>query len=172
MQERLEKIRLLLLDVDGVLTDGGIILDDAGKQTKTVHVRDGHGMKMLQRTGVQIGIITGRTSQVVEHRMRELGIDLVYQGVKDKLEPFGRICRDLQLDAEQIAYMGDDVVDLPILRRAGFAATVSDASDDVKPFVHYVSRYGGGRGAVREICEMIIRAQGRWDEVTARYFEA
>jgi len=172
MEERLSKIRLLLLDVDGVLTDGGITLNDAGEQTKTFHVRDGHGMKLLQRIGVRIGIITGRSSQVVEHRMRELGVDLVFQGVRDKLEPFERICSDLQLENDQVAYLGDDVVDLPILRRVGFAATVADACEEIKPYVHYVTRCAGGRGAVREICDLIIRAQGKWDEVMARYFQA
>lgn len=172
MEERLSKIRLLLLDVDGVLTDGGITLNDAGEQTKTFHVRDGHGMKLLQRSGVRIGIITGRSSQVVEHRMRELGVDLVFQGVRDKLEPFERICSDLQLENDQVAYLGDDVVDLPILRRVGFAATVADACEEIKPYVHYVTRCAGGRGAVREICDLIIRAQGKWDEVMARYFQA
>jgi 3-deoxy-D-manno-octulosonate 8-phosphate phosphatase (KDO 8-P phosphatase) len=171
MQERLGKIKLLLLDVDGVLTDGRIVINDAGQETKSFDVRDGHGMKLLQRSGVRIGIITGRRSAVVEHRMRELGIDLVYQGVKDKLVPFLEILASQNLSAEQIAYVGDDVVDLPILRRVGFAATVADGCPDLKPHLHYVCRHGGGRGAVREVCELILKAQGFWESLTARYFQ-
>lgn len=169
MQSKLEPIKLLLLDVDGVLTDGGITLSDGGEQSKTFHVRDGHGLKLLQRIGVQVGIITGRSSQVVELRAAELGISLVYQGVKNKLEPYQEILAAQGLSDRQIAYVGDDIVDLPILRRVGFAATVADADAEVLERVDFISRYGGGRGAVREICELIIRAQGRWAELMARY---
>lgn len=171
MQARLEKIKLLLLDVDGVLTDGRIIINDGGQETKCFDVRDGHGMKLLQRSGVRIGIITGRSSKVVEHRMRELGIELVYQGVKDKLAPFQEILARYRLTPEQIAYVGDDLVDLPILKRVGFSATVADGCEELKPLVHHVTRHRGGRGAVREICEMILRANGFWDDLTARYFQ-
>jgi 3-deoxy-D-manno-octulosonate 8-phosphate phosphatase (KDO 8-P phosphatase) len=170
MDARLKKIKLLLLDVDGVLTDGRIILNDRGEETKAFNVRDGHGLKMLQRAGVEIGIITGRHSRVVAHRMRELGITLVVQGAKNKLDPFMQILAEQKLDPEQVAYVGDDVVDLPILRRVGFAATVADASDDVKPHVHFVSSFPGGGGAVRNICEMLLKAQGKWELMVARYY--
>lgn len=169
MDERLKKIKLLLLDVDGVLTDGRIILNDRGEETKAFNVRDGHGLKMLQRVGVDVGIITGRHSRVVAHRMRELGITLIVQGAKNKLDPFTQILAAQGLSPEQVAYVGDDVVDLPILRRVGFAATVADASEDVKPLVHYVSTFPGGGGAVRDICEMLLKAQGKWDALVARY---
>lgn len=170
MEERLHHIRLLLLDVDGVLTDGRIIYDDRGVEFKAFDVKDGHGIKLLQRAGLQVGIITGRQSPVVEIRARELGIDLVYQGVKDKLVPYREILLKLGLRDEEVAYVGDDVVDLPILRRVGFAATVADAVPEIEPYVHYVATRRGGRGAVREICDLLLKGGGHWDEVVLRYF--
>ena len=170
MRERLEKIRLLLLDVDGVMTDGRIIYDDRGGETKAFDVKDGHGIKLLQRAGIRVGIITGRQSAVVDRRAQELGIELVYQGAKDKLVPFLEILQKTGLGVEQIAYMGDDLPDLPILRRVGFAVTVADALDDVRPHVHYVTQRPGGRGAVREVCDLLLKESGRWDSVSGRYF--
>lgn len=170
MQDKLEKIRLLLLDVDGVLTDGRIIYDDQGGETKAFDVKDGHGMKLLQRAGIRIGIITGRQSPVVDRRARELGIDLVYQGAKDKLVPFREILERTGLAAEQVAYVGDDYPDLPVLRQVGFAVTVADALDELKPLVDYVTSRPGGRGAVREVCDLLLRGTGRWEDVSARYF--
>jgi len=170
MRERLCQIRLFLLDVDGVMTDGRIIFDDRGGETKAFDVKDGHGIKLLQRAGIRVGIITGRQSPVVDRRALELGIELVYQGAKDKLVPFKEILHSTGLGAAAVAYVGDDVVDLPILRRVGFAATVADAHEDVKPHVHYVSKHPGGRGAVREICDLLLKETGRWESVTARYF--
>ena len=171
MRERCRAIRLLLLDVDGVLTDGRIVYDDHGVETKFFDVKDGHGLKLLQRAGVRIGIITGRQSRLVELRAAELGIDILYQGVKDKLEPYRAILAELDLQDAEVAYVGDDVVDLPILRRVGFAATVADAVEDVKPYVHYVCRRPGGRGAVREVCDLLLKESGAWGEVTARYLD-
>ena len=170
MRERCRKIRLLLLDVDGVLTDGRIVYDDHGVETKAFDVKDGHGLKLLQRAGVRIGIITGRQSRLVEVRAAELGIDILYQGVKDKLEPYRQILTEYGLRDEEVAYVGDDVVDLPVLRRVGFSAAVADAVDDVKPYVAYVCSRAGGRGAVREVCDLLLKESGAWDEVTARYF--
>lgn len=170
MRERLLPIRLLLLDVDGVMTDGRITFDDHGVETKSFDVKDGHGIKLLQRAGIQVGIITGRQSRVVEVRARELGIEILFQGVRDKLVPYRELLDSLSLQDQQIAYVGDDVVDLPILRRVGFAATVADAVADVKPLVHYVTVRPGGRGAVREICDLILKETGCWPGVTARYF--
>lgn len=171
MMTRLARIRLLLLDVDGILTDGRIIYDDRGGETKGFNVRDGHGMKMLQRYGIRMGIITGRQSPVVERRAAELGVEIVYQAAKDKLIPFREILARTALDPEQIAYMGDDVVDLPILLRVGFAATAADAHEDVRPHVHFVSRHPGGGGAVREVCDLLLRAGGHWDEAMGRYLD-
>lgn len=171
MQERLAKIRLLLLDVDGIMTDGRIVYDNNGIETKSFDVKDGHGLKLLQRAGIRIGIITGRQSEVVAFRARELDIDILYQGVKDKLVPYREILDNLGLGEEEVAYMGDDVVDLPILRRVGFAATVADAVPEVLPLVHYVTGKNGGRGAVREVCDLILKEGGHWEGVTARYFQ-
>lgn len=171
MDAKMAKIKLLLLDVDGVLTDGRIIYDNQGNELKAFDVKDGHGLKMLQRAGIAVGIITGRKSQVVANRAAELGIDILYQGALSKLEPYREILAHHKLAEEQIAYVGDDVVDLPILRRVGFSATVADAVPEVLPRVDYVASRPGGRGAVREICDMLIKASGRWEELTARYFD-
>ncbi len=170
MRERLRRIRLLLLDVDGVLTDGRIIYDAQGIETKAFDVKDGHGLKLLQRSGVQVGIITGRQSEVVDIRARELGIDIVYQGAKDKLVPFEEILQKLQLTADEVAYMGDDLPDLPVLRRAGWAVAPLDAVGEIKPYVHYVTSRPGGRGAVREVCDLLLQENGCWPELTSRYF--
>lgn len=170
MEERLKSIKLLLLDVDGVMTDGRIVFDNNGVETKAFDVKDGHGLKLVQRAGIRVGILTGRDSHVTRVRAKELGIDLVVQGAKEKLPPYLEILRNLQLTDSEAAYMGDDVVDLPVLRRVGFSATVSDAVEEVKPLVHYVASRPGGRGAVREVCDLILRGSGRWDDVTSRYF--
>lgn len=171
MEERLKKISLLLLDVDGILTDGRIVFDNNGIETKAFDVKDGHGLKLLQRVGIRVGLITGRQSEVTRHRAKELGIDIVHQGAKEKLIPYRQIMAELALADEQVAYMGDDVIDLPVLRRVGFSATVADACEEVKPYVHYVTNRSGGRGAVREVCDLILKGSGRWREATARYFE-
>ncbi|PLY03642.1 MAG: phenylphosphate carboxylase subunit delta [Desulfuromonas sp.] len=170
MQERLNKIELLLLDVDGVLTDGRIIYGNDGQETKAFDVKDGHGLKLVQRTGIKVGIITGRQSKIVAARAEELGIEIVYQGCRDKLEPYEEILAQTGLSDEHVAYVGDDVVDLPVLTRVGFSATVADAVEDVKGYVDYVSERSGGRGAVREICDLILKQSGRWDSVAGRYF--
>ncbi|WP_298435572.1 HAD family hydrolase [Geobacter sp.] len=170
MEERLAKIRLLLLDVDGVLTDGRIIFDSNGVESKFFNVKDGHGIKMIQRAGIQVGIISGRESLVVTNRAAELGISLVYQRALDKLSPYLDILDKTGLDDVQVAFVGDDVIDIPVLRRVGFAAAPADAVADVFPHVHFTTRNRGGWGAVREICDLLLRGQGKWDEVTARYF--
>lgn len=171
MAADLSKIKLLLLDVDGVLTDGRITYDSEGGESKSFDVKDGHGLKLLQRAGIRVGIITGRQSAIVARRAEELGIELVYQGAKDKSLPFNEIMQKLALAPEEIAYVGDDIVDLPVMRKVGFAATVADAVDDVKPFADMVTKLPGGRGAVREICEFILKESGRWPAVTHHYFE-
>lgn len=171
MSADLTKIKLLLLDVDGVMTDGRIIYGNDGEEVKAFDVKDGHGLKLIQRAGIKVGIITGRQSRIVEKRAAELGIDIVYQGAKVKLEPFQEILEKLSLSPEEIAYVGDDVVDLPVMRKVGFAATVADAVEDVKPYADMVTTRCGGRGAVREICDFILKESGRWAEVAQRYFE-
>lgn len=171
MSPDLSKVKLLLLDVDGVMTDGRIIYDNAGGESKAFDVKDGHGIKLLQRAGLLVGIITGRQSALVAHRAAELGIELVYQGVKDKRLPFNEILEKLNLKPMEVAYVGDDIVDLPVMRQVGFAVTVADASDDVKPYAHMITKRCGGRGAVREVCDFLLKESGRWSSVTQHYFE-
>lgn len=169
MNERLAQIQLLLLDVDGVMTDGGIIYDGNGLETKIFNVKDGHGIKMLQRAGIEVGIITGRSSVVVDVRARELGIELVYQGALRKLESYEDVKLKTGLADSQIAYMGDDVIDVPVMRRVGFAAAPQDALAEAKRAAHYIASLSGGRGAVREVCDLILKGRGAWDEIAARY---
>jgi 3-deoxy-D-manno-octulosonate 8-phosphate phosphatase (KDO 8-P phosphatase) len=169
MDEKLAGIRLLLLDVDGVMTDGGIIYDGNGMETKVFNVKDGHGIKMLQRHGIEVGIITGRTSQVVDIRARELGIELVYQGALKKLESYRDVKQKTGLNDKQIAYVGDDVIDVPVMRRVIFAAAPADALLEARNAAHYVTSCAGGRGAVREVCDLILKGRGLWDEVAVRY---
>ena len=170
MEERLKKIKLLILDVDGVLTDGRIIFDSNGIESKFFNVKDGHGIKMLQRSGVEVGIISGRESQVVYNRAVELGIGQVYQKALDKLVPYRQMLEATGLTDEEVDFMGDDVIDIPILKRVGFAAAPADAVNEVLPFVQFVSKNRGGWGAVREVCDLILKGQGTWDAVTSRYY--
>lgn len=160
IMEKARNIRLVIFDVDGVLTDGSLFIGDDGQEYKAFNSRDGHGMKMLQKSGVGIAIITGRTSEVVRHRIRDLGILHVYQGQQDKNVAFEELLKNLQLSPEQIAYVGDDVVDLPVMTRVGFAVAVQDAHFMVKQHAHWQTPSGGGRGAARDVCELIMEAQG------------
>lgn len=169
IKEKLKKIKMLILDVDGVMTDGRIIMDDTGREIKNFNVRDGHGLKVLQRYGVKVAILTGRKSKVVEHRAKDLEIKYVYQKVYNKKEVFGEILKKHKLSADEVAFVGDDIVDVPVLKMVGFSVAVADALDIVKKSVIYVSPYQGGKGAVREICDMILQAQGKWPEIAARY---
>lgn len=170
LEERLARVDLLLLDVDGVLTDGRVVLDDNGVESKAFDVRDGHGLKLLQRAGVGVGLVTGRRSRVVELRAAELGIDEVHQGVKDKLRVVRQILTRREVAPGQVAYVGDDVVDLPVMLQVGVAVTVADAPSYMRERAHWVTAADGGRGAVREVCEALLRARGCWEELTARYF--
>jgi len=170
MEERLQKIKLLVLDVDGVMTDGRIIFDSNGVESKFFNVKDGHGIKMAQRAGIEIGIISGRQSRVVANRAAELGIVHVYQKAMDKLVPYLDILEKTGLDDSRVAFMGDDVIDIPLLRRVGFAAAPADAVEEVLPHVHFVTKNRGGWGAVREVCDLLIKGQGAWETITARYF--
>ena len=166
---RIDKIRLLMLDVDGVLTDGRIIIDDSGQESKNFDVKDGHGLKLIMRYGIDVVLLTGRTSKVVIHRANDLGIREVYQGIKNKIEFFHKFISEKGVKLEEVAYVGDDVVDIPILKRVGFSIAVKDAVDEVKKKVDYITEKPGGRGAVREICDLILRGQGKWEEVARRY---
>jgi 3-deoxy-D-manno-octulosonate 8-phosphate phosphatase (KDO 8-P phosphatase) len=164
-------IRLVAFDVDGVMTDGGLCYTDSGEEFKIFNARDGHGMKMLQESGVKIAIITSRQSRAVELRARNLGVDFLHQGVSAKLETFQSMLTSLGLDLSAASYMGDDVIDLPVLRRCGLAISVPDAPAIVREHVHYITHARGGHGAVREATEFIMHAQGtlqaRLDEYLA-----
>lgn len=159
LRERASKIRMLILDVDGVLTDGKLYFDHDGKEMKAFNTRDGMGIKTLQRVGIEVAVITGRQSGAVTHRMAQLGVRHVYQGREDKLDVFLDLLRITGLDAGQVCFAGDDWIDLPVLMRAGLAVTVADAEDYVKQQVHWITRHNGGDGAVREICNLILAAQ-------------
>jgi len=169
IKEKLKKIKILILDVDGVLTDGRIIMDDEGREIKNFHVRDGHGIKVLQRYGIKVALLTGRQSKVVERRAKDLEIKDVYQKVYNKKEVFEKILKKHKISADAAAFIGDDIIDIPVLKSVGFSAAVADAVDAVKKSVDYVAKNSGGLGEVREICEMILQAQGQWPEIAAKY---
>lgn len=164
----LEKITLLLLDCDGVLTDGTIYFDSQGFELKAFHTHDGAGLKYLQRAGLKAAILSGRDSAPVEARARELGIE-AFQGEKDKAAAYERIKAHFGVTDEQVCYVADDLTDIPVLRRAGYAVAVPDARPEVKQLAHYVTTAAGGRGAVREVVELILKAQGKWAGVIKRY---
>ncbi len=168
---RARKIKLIAFDVDGIMTDGTLFLADDGQEYKGFNSLDGHGLKMLKGSGVELAIITGRKSRVVEHRAKNLGIEIVHQGAHDKLAVYEALCRDLAIACKDTAYMGDDVVDLPVMRRAGLAITVPAAPELVKAYSHYTTTRDGGRGAVREACEFLMRAQGTLDAALAPYLK-
>lgn len=170
MRSRVLPVRMMIFDVDGVLTDGRVIIHDDGTETKAFDVQDGHGIKLLQRAGLEVALITGRFCRAVEHRARGLGIQRVYQDSKVKLEVYQRILDETGLKDDAVGYMGDDLIDIPVMRRVGFSVAVPNASSHVLPYAHYVTRASGGWGACREVCELILRAQGLWESVTARYF--
>jgi 3-deoxy-D-manno-octulosonate 8-phosphate phosphatase (KDO 8-P phosphatase) len=172
MQDILDKaarIRLLIFDVDGVLTDGSLFVGDDGQEYKAFHSQDGHGIKMLIKHGVTVAIITGRTSKVVEHRMANLGIEHVYQGQLEKLPAYEKLAGDLGISAAETAYVGDDVVDLPVMRRVGLAIAVQDAHPLVRTHSHWQTPRCGGRGAARDVCEMLLEAKGVLDQEMSSY---
>jgi 3-deoxy-D-manno-octulosonate 8-phosphate phosphatase (KDO 8-P phosphatase) len=169
LQERCAGIELLVLDVDGVLTDGRIIYADDGTEVKHFHVRDGAGLKLWEHAGKQAAVITGRTSRVVVVRAAEIGIRHVVQGAVEKLPSYRQVLETTGCRPEQVCYVGDDVPDIPLLRRCGLAVAVADACTDVFADVHYVTRTPGGGGAVREVIELILRCQGHWQRLLERY---
>jgi 3-deoxy-D-manno-octulosonate 8-phosphate phosphatase (KDO 8-P phosphatase) len=169
LAERIKPLRLIAFDVDGVLTDGGLYLSDSGEEFKRFNSLDGHGLKMLKASGLELAIITGRTSKCVALRARNLGITRLYQGVEDKLAAMQSLLAELKLAPEAAAYMGDDVVDLPVLSRVGLALSVPAAPQVVRDHAHYVSQREGGHGAVREVCELILVTQNTLDAQLAPY---
>ncbi len=170
VQQRAKSVRMLIMDVDGVLTDGRIIYTSGGEEIKHFNVRDGFGIRLAHRVGLKTAIITARYSEAVTHRSRELEISEVCQNALKKLPAYEQIIKDGGLTDEQVAYIGDDLVDLPLFRRVGLAAAVADAHPEVKQAAHYVTQLPGGKGAVRELVELILKAQDTWQEATSRYF--
>ena len=171
LAERCRRIELLVLDVDGVLTDGGIVYSDSGAELKQFHVRDGSGLKAWKLAGKPSAVITGRTSRVVEVRAAEVGVGWVFQGAADKLPVYRELLAKAGVTPEQVCYVGDDVPDLPLLANCGLAVAVADACPEVRAAAHHVTTTGGGRGAVREVIELILGCQGLWQRVVARYLQ-
>jgi 3-deoxy-D-manno-octulosonate 8-phosphate phosphatase (KDO 8-P phosphatase) len=171
IERRASRVRLLLLDCDGVLTDGRITLVPGGDEEKSFHTRDGHGLVLLHRAGLQSAVISGRSSSALERRARDLGVGHLYQGTHDKLVEFRLLLEAAKVSGEEIAYLGDDVTDIPLMRRCLLACAVADAAEDTRAHAHYVTKLPGGFGAVRELCELILKAQGKWEELMKRYTE-
>lgn len=166
---RAARVKLMIFDVDGVLTDGGIHYGPDGEAVKPFYVHDGLGILLLQQSGVQTAIISARNSPIVARRAQDLRINHVLQGAHDKRVPFAQLLADTGLGADECGFIGDDVIDLPILSRVGFAVSVPNGRPEVHGRVHYVTQAGGGRGAVREVCELLLRAQGNYDRVMAQF---
>ena len=160
MTERAKKIEFLLLDVDGILTDGRIFIDGYGNELKTFHIHDGHGIVLLKKSGIGVGIISGRSSRSVEYRAKELNITEVYQGITDKVSVYKQLAGKYNLSEDQVAFMGDDLIDIPLLRIVGFSATAADAVREVREVVDMISDKMGGGGAVREVTDFILKAKG------------
>ena len=167
-----KNIKLLILDVDGVLTDGSIILDNKGNEYKSFHVRDGHGIKMLLRAGIKVAVLTGRESKVVERRAAELGITEVYQKCFNKTAVYHTLIKKFSLLDREVAYVGDDVVDVPVMRKVGMPVTVADAAGGMKKYSVFTTKNRGGRGAVREVTDLILSSKGLWKRMTDEYLEA
>ncbi len=167
--ERAKKIKLVIFDVDGVLTDGRLYFDQEGREYKTFHARDGLGLHFLREFGIEMAVISGRRSEIVERRLSAFGMTLIYQGYDDKLAAFEEILKERPYRAEQIAYVGDDLLDLPAMRRVGLAIAVQDAHPLVKRQAHWITELPGGQGAVREVCDLILLAQGHAATLERRY---
>tara|TARA_B100000700_G_scaffold36412_2_gene35701 strand:- start:2926 stop:3444 length:519 start_codon:yes stop_codon:yes gene_type:complete len=167
-----EKIKLILSDVDGVLTNGGITFDNNGIESKTFHIKDGLGIKMWQRAGFRFGILTARTSHIVKVRSAELGIDIVRQGFESKLPTAETLAKSMNLGLEEVCYIGDDLTDLPVIRAVGLGVAVADAVGELLESADLVTDTAGGQGAVRELIETILRSTGRWDDLVQQYYSA
>jgi len=167
--QRAQAIRLLVLDVDGVLTDGRLYFGHTGETLKVFHVRDGHGIKMVQRAGLEVAFMSGRHSDAAFHRAKELGISRFYESLRDKVPVLEELMAALHLTGQQLAMVADDLVDLPIMSRVGLAVAVADAVPAVRAAAHWVTAAPGGKGAVREVCDLLLQAQGRWPEILRRW---
>ena len=169
LEQRCQSIELILCDVDGVLTDGGVIFDNQGIEVKRFHIRDGMGIKLWQKAGYRCGLVTGRNSHIVRLRAAELGIEIVRQGTEDKLPAVRSILAEFQLQPEQVCYLGDDLPDLPVIRAVGLGVAVADACEEVRTAAQFVTQARGGDGAVRETIETILKAQQRWNDLIQKY---
>lgn len=171
IERRASRIKLLLMDCDGVLTDGRLWLTQDGEEQKAFHTHDGFGLSLFHRAGLRSGVISGRSSQALSRRAGELGIEFVRQGDPEKLAAFADVLRQAGVAEDEVAFVGDDLTDIPIMRRVEFAVAVADAVEEARSVAHYVTRARGGRGAVREVIEMILRSQGRWNDLVDQYLK-
>jgi 3-deoxy-D-manno-octulosonate 8-phosphate phosphatase (KDO 8-P phosphatase) len=169
LDQRIQPIQLILSDVDGVLTNGGIVLDNQGIEAKQFNIRDGLGIKLWQKLGNRFGVITARSSHVVKMRMSELGVEIVRQGSENKLRIATQIVEELQVDWKEVCFIGDDLTDLRVMKQAGLAATVADGAAEVRAVAHIATKAPGGQGAVRELIETILKSQERWNEIVKSF---
>ncbi len=169
LKAKAKKVKLILMDADGVLTEGKIIFFSGGGEAKAFDVKDGVGIKLAQRVGIKTGIITGRSSEAVERRAQELEVDELHQGAREKLKSYEKIIKKHSLQDEEVCFIGDDIIDIPVMKRAGFPVAVADAHEDILPYAIYQTDQGGGQGAVREVIDLIIKAQGKWEQLVKRY---
>ena len=171
IKEKAKKIKLLILDVDGVLTNGKIIVDEAGKQLKFFDVQDGLGVVLLKRAGINTIIISARYSRCVSVRAKDISVFKAYQNTKDKFKTYLKILKRLKLKSSQVCFMGDELIDIPVLKRVGLAVAVANAAPEVKKVVDYITKRKGGRGAVREVIEIILKTQNKWNKVIGKYLK-
>jgi 3-deoxy-D-manno-octulosonate 8-phosphate phosphatase (KDO 8-P phosphatase) len=169
LQARARRLQLILLDVDGVLTDGTVAIHSTGGESKSFHIRDGAAIVWARREGLEIGLLSGRPSEATARRAAELGISLVLQAGQDKMRSYQGVLAESRCEDDQVAYMGDDLLDLAVLERVGLSAAPADAAAEVRNRVHWVSTHAGGRGAVRELLELVLRAQGKWDRIVQTF---
>lgn len=169
IETRLSRVEALLLDVDGVLTDGGIIFNDTGSEIKVFNVRDGLGLRLLMGQGIKVGIVTGRSSKVLDHRCENLGIEHIFDDIRDKGAILPVISKQIGAPPEKMAFVGDDLIDLPLMLKVGVSVAVADACETVKKCAHVITRASGGQGAVREVCETILNAKGLWKKIEKKY---
>lgn len=168
--EKAKRIKLLITDIDGVMTDGRIVYSIYGDELKFFDVTDGFGISLLNRVGIKTVIMTAKKSKIVKTRGRDLKVTRVYAGFIDKLIPFNDLLKRFKIAPEEICFIGDDLIDLPVLKRVGFAVSVPNAMEDVKAAAHYITSKAGGRGAVREVCEFLLKSQDKWNEATSKFF--
>jgi 3-deoxy-D-manno-octulosonate 8-phosphate phosphatase (KDO 8-P phosphatase) len=169
IREKIKRIKLFIVDIDGVLTDGRIVYDNRGNELKFFDVQDGFGITLLRRAGIECAIMTAKKTRIVAKRARDIKASFLFQNCTDKLKTFQTLLDKVDVHPEEICYIGDDLIDIPVLKRVGFAVSVPNAVPEAREIAHYITHKRGGRGAVREICDLIIKTQGKWDNILARY---